>query len=142
MTLIKTSILTAISTVIKILSGFVINKVMAIYVGPSGLAIVGQLQNFITMSMTLSNGAIAQGIVKYTAEYKTIEKKKKIFSTSIVISLICSSVISLILIVFSGYWSELILQSTNYDSVFIVFGITIFLFALNTILMSILNGQK
>jgi len=142
MTLIKTSILTAISTVIKILSGFVINKVMAVYVGPSGLAIVGQLQNFITMSMTLSNGAIAQGIVKYTAEYKTIEKKKKIFSTSIVISLICSSVISLILIVFSGYWSELILQSSNYDSVFIVFGITIFLFALNTILMSILNGQK
>ena len=77
MTLIKTSLLTAISTIVKILSGFVINKFMAIYVGPSGIAIVGQLQSFMTMITTLSNGAISQGVVKYTAEYTSIEKKKK-----------------------------------------------------------------
>jgi PST family polysaccharide transporter len=47
LTLIKTSILSAIATIIKVISGFVINKVIAMYVGPSGLAVVGQLQNFI-----------------------------------------------------------------------------------------------
>ena len=49
MTLIKTSVLSAIATIIKIISGFVINKVVAIYVGPSGLAIIGQLQNFMEL---------------------------------------------------------------------------------------------
>ena len=142
MTLIKTSVLTAISTIITVISGFVINKVIALYIGPSGLAVVGQLQNFMTIVTTFSNGAITSGIVKYTAEYQTIEQKQKIFSTSIIISLACSFIISLLLFSFSGYLSELILKDVKYNSVFIVLGITIFLFALNTILMSILNGQK
>lgn len=142
MTLIKTSVLTGISTIIKVISAFVINKVIAIYVGPSGLAIVGQLQNFMELIVTFSNGAISNGIVKYTAEYQTIEQKQKIFSSSIVISLVCSLIISIFLFGFSDYLSELILKDVQYSSVFIVFGVTVFLFALNTVLMSILNGQK
>jgi PST family polysaccharide transporter len=142
MTLIKTSVLTAISTIIKVISGFVINKVIALYVGPSGLAVVGQLQNFMSIITTFSNGAITSGIVKYTAEYQTIEQKQKIFSTSIIISLVCSLIISIFLFGFSDYLSELILKDIQYSSVFIVFGLTVFLFALNTVLMSILNGQK
>ena len=142
MTLIKTSVLTAISTIIKLISAFVINKVIAIYIGPSGLAIVGQLQNFTSIITTFSNGAISSGIVKYTAEYQDIEEKKKIFSSSIVISLICSLIISIFLFGFSDYLSELILKDIQYSSVFIIFGATIFLFALNMVLISILNGQK
>ena len=142
MTLIKTSVLTGISTIIKVISGFVINKVIAIYIGPSGLAIVGQLQSFTSIITTFSNGAISSGIVKYTAEYQDIEEKKKIFSSSIVISLICSLIISIFLFTFSGYLSELILKDIQYSSVFIIFGATIFLFALNMVLISILNGQK
>ena len=130
MTLIKTSVLTGISTIIKVISAFVINKVIAIYVGPSGLAIVGQLQNFMELIVTFSNGAITNGIVKYTAEYQTIEQKQKIFSSSIVISLVCSLIISIFLFGFSDYLSKLILKDVQYSSVF--------LFALNTVL----NGQK
>ena len=142
MTLIKTSVLTGISTIIKVISGFVINKVIALYVGPAGLAIVGQLQSFTSIITTFSNGAISSGIVKYTAEYQDIEEKKKIFSSSIVISLICSLIISIFLFGFSDYLSELILKDIQYSSVFIIFGATIFLFALNMVLISILNGQK
>lgn len=119
MTLIKTSVLTGISTVIKLISAFVINKVIAIYIGPSGLAVVGQLQNFTSIITTFSNGAISNGIVKYTAEYQTIEEKQKIFSSSVVISLICSLIISIFLFGFSGYLSELILKDSSYSSVFI-----------------------
>ena len=42
MTLIKTSVLTGISTVIQVISGFIVTKVIAVYVGPAGLAIIGQ----------------------------------------------------------------------------------------------------
>lgn len=142
MTLIKTSILTAILTMIKLISSFVINKIIAMYVGPSGLAIIGNMQNIISSLLVLSNGAITDGIVKYTAEYQTIEQKQKIFSSSIVISLICSLIISIFLFGFSDYLSELILKDIQYSSVFIIFGATIFLFALNMVLISILNGQK
>ena len=142
MTLIKTSVLTAISTIITIISAFIINKVVAMYAGPTGLALIGQLKDFVTMITNISNGAITQGIVKYTAEYETIEKKQKIFSTSIIVSLISSSIIAIILVVFNSFLSELILKDIQYGGVFIVFAFTVFLFALNTVLMSILNGQK
>ncbi len=142
MTLVKTSFLTGLSTLVRVITAFFINKVIAIYIGPSGLALAGQLQNFTGILTTFSNGAINSGIVKYTAEYQDIEQKKKIFSTSIVISFFCSIVISIFLITFNKKLSVYILKSTQYNSVFIVFGLTIFLFALNTILVSILNGQK
>jgi len=142
MTLIKTSVLTAVSTIVTVISAFVINKVLAIYVGPSGLAFVGQLKDFVTMITTFSNGAISQGIVKYTAEYETIEEKQKVFSTSIIISLVCSTIISVLLFILGDYLSVRILKDIQYSSVFVIFGLTVFLFALNAILMSILNGQK
>ena len=97
MTLIKTSVLTAISTIITVISAFIINKVVAIYAGPTGLALIGQLKDFVTMLTNISNGAITQGIVKYTAEYQTIEEKQKIFSTSIIISLISSFIVAVVL---------------------------------------------
>jgi len=142
MTLVKTSILTAISTLARILSGFVINKVIAVYAGPSGLAIVGQLQNFNSLVMTFAKGGISQGVVKYTAEYDTIEEKQKIFSTSVVVSIVSSILVAITLVSFSEYFSMLILKDIVYENIFVVFGFTIVLFALNSVFLSILNGQK
>ncbi len=142
MTLVKTSILTAISTVIRVLSGFVINKVLAIYVGPSGLALVGQLRDFLGTIFTFSTGAVDNGIVKYTAEYKSMEQKAKIFSTSIVISLICSAIISIGSFIFKDELSTLILKDAKYSSVFLILAFTISLYSLNGVLQQILNGQK
>ena len=143
MTLIKTSFLTAISTVIKVITLFIINKVVSIYVGPSGLAIIGQLHNFISTILTFANGAITNGVVKYTAEYKnSIQIKSKFFSTALIITLFCSIFTGLSLVMFSSYFSKIILNSNEYISVFVIFGFTIVLFSLNTLLLSVLNGEK
>lgn len=143
MTLIKTSMLTAISTAIKVITAFVINKIVSMYLGPSGLAIIGQLQNFNSIVMSFSNGAITSGVIKYTAEYREdIERKSKFFSTAIIITLVCSIFTGAILTFFSSYFSELILKSSEYKSVFVIFGFTVILFSLNTLLIAILNGQK
>jgi len=142
MTLIKTSLLVAISTIARMVSGFIINKVIAVYVGPSGLAIVGQLQNFNSLIMTFAKGGISQGLVKYTAEFDSIEEKKKLFSTSLVICIMASVLVSIVLLLFSESFSTLILKDIAYQNIFIVFGFTVILFALNSIILSILNGQK
>jgi polysaccharide transporter, PST family len=142
MTLIKTSLLVAISTIARMVSGFIINKVIAVYVGPSGLAIVGQLQNFNSLIMTFAKGGISQGLVKYTAEFDSIEEKKKLFSTSLVICIMASVPVSIVLLLFSESFSTLILKDIAYQNIFIVFGFTVILFALNSIILSILNGQK
>jgi len=143
MTLIKTSILTAISTVLRVFTGFIINKCVSVYIGPSGLAMVGQFQNFVAITSTIANGAISQGVVKYVAQYREdIEMKSKILSTAILIALACAVLVGTVLNLFSLELSLYLLKSANYQSIFQIFGFTIILFSLNTLLMSILNGEK
>jgi len=143
MNLIKTSVLTGLSTFIKIISGFVINKMIAIYIGPSGLALIGQLQNFITITTTYANGAISNGIIKYVSEYKDEEAKKaKIISSGLRISLFCSVLIGIILLLFCKKISFFVLKTDVYYQIILLFGFTIILFALNAFLLAVLNGLR
>ena len=142
MTLIKTSILSAISTIIRVVTGFIVVKVVSVYIGPSGLALVAQVQNFVNMASSVASGGITTGIVKYTAEYRDdIEYKKKLWSTSLKFSLILSFSVAVIVALFSKYLSQKLLGSTEFQYVFLLFSATVVLFVLNGILSAILNGQ-
>ncbi len=141
MTLIKTSILTSISTTIRILIGFIVIKVISVYLGPSGLALLAQVQNFINIVTSLSSSGITTGIVKYTSEYKTDKNLKiKIWGNAIKISLTLAIVMSIFIALFSVYISKILLNSQEYKFVFLFFSITLVFFALNGIFIAILNG--
>lgn len=55
-------------TLVKMLMGFIIAKVVAIY-GPSGMAMLGQIQSVVTSLNGLVNAPTSNGIIKYTAEF-------------------------------------------------------------------------
>ena len=115
MTLIKTSILSFIATAVKFLAGLVINKAVAVYIGPSGLALVGQFQNFTQLVMTAAQGAINSGVPKYTAEYgKDSEKTPALFSTARKVSFLSSLVVGALIVVFSRYASLQFLKSDKH----------------------------
>ena len=143
MTLINTSILTFISTLIKMLVALVINKAVAVYIGPTGLALIGQFQNFTQLVMTAAQGAINNGVIKYTAEYGKDDKRIPIlFSTASKISFFSSLGVGAGIIIFSQYASLHFLKSEGYSYIFLIFGFTIVLFVVNNLLLSILNGLK
>jgi O-antigen/teichoic acid export membrane protein len=142
-TLIKTSILSFIATSIKMIAALVINKAVAVYIGPAGLALVGQFQNFIQLVMTAAQGAINSGVTKYLAEYgKDNERIPILFSTASKISFFSSLIVGALIVIFSHYASLQFLKSDEYTYVFIIFGFTIVLFVINNLLLSILNGLK
>ena len=141
--IIKVFSLNALSTFVRMLAGMVSVKVVAVIIGPAGIALLGQLNNFSSILLGMANGGINSGITKYVAEYKDDDNKVKAYiSNALRITLICSVFISLILILFCKQLSQLILLSKEYYYVFIVFGITITLFTLNGLVISILNGYK
>ncbi len=143
MTLIKTSLLSFIATAVKLLAGLVINKAIALYVGPSGLAVIGQFQNMLQLVMTASQGAINAGVTKYTAEIGADgEELPALFSTAFKISVTCSVVVGLLLIIFSNYAATNFLNDSAYRYVFITLGFTIVFYTLNSLLLSIVNGLK
>lgn len=143
MTLLKTSILSFIATAIKMIAGLVINKAIAVYIGPAGLALVGQFQNFSQLLTTAAQGAVHQGVTKYTAEYgKNDTRIPILFSTAAKISLYCSLFVGIGVVLSSKYTSLHFLRSENYSYIFVIFGFTVVLFVINNLLLSILNGLK
>jgi len=142
MTLIKTSVLSFIATIFKVISGLVINKVISIYIGPAGLAMIGQFQNFMDLVRLVAQAAINNGVVKYTASYKDEESLKSLFSTSMKITIIFSAIVGVSVFAFSNYLSLYIFKLIDYSYIFQILGFSIIFFSLNNLLLSILNGLK
>lgn len=141
--IIKVFSLNALSTFIRMLAGMISVKVIAVFIGPAGIALLGQLNNFSTILLGMANGGISSGITKYVSEYKNDESLIKLYiSNALRLSLICSIIVALFLFFCSRQLSKLILLSSDYYYVYIIFGLTIFLFTLNHLIISILNGYK
>lgn len=141
--IVKVFSLTSISTLVRMCTGLVSVKIVAAIIGPTGVALVGQLNNFASIMLSFSSGGINSGITKYIAEYRDDrEYVVNLLSTALRITAACSLVCGLALIVLHSQFSQLVMLSDDYGYVFIIFGFTILLYALNNMLTSIINGYK
>ena len=75
--LIKVTSSTSVSTAIKLAASFIISKILAVIVGPSGIAMLGQLTNIGTIFQSLSSGGIQVGVTKYISEFSDDEPMQK-----------------------------------------------------------------
>lgn len=115
---------------------------IAIFTGTNGVVVVGAFTNFVTIITTFSNGAINNGVVKYTAEYRDDQDKfQSLFITALKISIICSLFFGSILILFAKSVSVLLFSAVLYVDVIRIFGLTIIFYSINSLLISILNGK-
>ncbi|MEI2709115.1 MAG: hypothetical protein V9E96_08905 [Chitinophagaceae bacterium] len=76
--IVKVSSLTAVATAVRVLTNLVLSKVLAVTVGASGIALVGQIINGSNIFMNIASGGLSQGITKYIAETDDEKEKKKI----------------------------------------------------------------
>jgi len=129
-----------ISTVVKMLAGLVINKIISIKLGPSGLAMIGQFLNFSTLATNLANASYGQGVTKYVADVDC--DKKKVIATSNLFTIFISLIISIGIAAYANSLSVMLLNSEEYIYIFYVFSALLPLFALNSLLISIVNGFR
>lgn len=143
MNLLKTSVLNGVAVLIKTATMFILNKILAVYVGPSGYAAIGQFQNFIQMVTTFAGSAINTAVIKYTAEYHEDESKQRaIWKTAGSIVFLFSVIFSLLILIFQKQLSLYIFQTVEYQSVFLWFALFLVFFNFNTLFLAILNGKK
>lgn len=143
MKLLKTAFYTSLANVVKLISGLIINKVVSILIGPSGLAIIGQFQSFTQIVRTIAQGAINNGVTKYVAEYHPDRHAlNQLIGTANRISLISGGSVAVILILFSKTIAFYVFENDAYAHIVLIFGITIILFVLNHLALSVINGLK
>ena len=141
--MVRVSFLNGISTVIKMITGLISIKIVSVIIGPSGIALLGQLGNFSAIVLIIANGGINVGITKYVSEHADDKTKYNLFlSTGIWITVAFSIITGIALIAGAGYFSALILHDTKYKIVFYIFGGTVIFYALNAFLISVINGFK
>jgi PST family polysaccharide transporter len=143
MALIKTSMLNAIAVVVKVGSALVLNKILAVFVGPAGFAVIGQFQNINSVIVNLAGGVVATGVTKATAQYYDNENRQfAIWKTAFRLSLITVLAMGLILLLFSSYLSVWLLHRDDMSSVFVWLAFALPAIACNTLLLAIINGKK
>lgn len=134
---------TGIATFIRIISGFIISKIVAIYTGPAGLVIVGQFQNFITITQSFGAASIQAGIIKYIAESEDhYQKRIEILSTGLAIVLSFSTIVGIVILSSSSFLSNYFMGNDWYRIPIIFYSFSLILFNLNTFFVSIFQGEK
>jgi polysaccharide transporter, PST family len=139
----KVSIWSGIAALVRMGINLAISKVLAIFIGPSGFALVGQLQNGLAIFRTISTGAISNGVTKYVANNGSNKDKQTTFiRAAIRITSICSVITSVLILVFARSISLYLFQQDIYTDIVVFFGMSLSFFAFNGLFLAIVNGKK
>ncbi len=140
--LFKITSLNSFSVVLKIGIGLITSKILAIFVGPSGMALVGNLRNFLTSLENISTLGFQNGIVKYAAENeKNKNELQKIISTVFISLLFVALLLSGILFFTASFWNEKIFgNNTEYLLIFKVLAFVLPTYGLSIFLIAVING--
>lgn len=143
MTLIKTSMLNAIAVLVRMLSLFGLNKILAVYAGPAGYALFGQFHNIVNMVLVFATGATYTGITKYTAEYADDrQSQQRVWQSASKILVFFSGITAFLLICLKDVLALHLLKRADYDHLFIWLAFGTILACVNNFLLAILNGHK
>lgn len=140
--LLKITSLNSIGMSIRMVLAFLSQKIIAVTLGPEGVAVLGNLRNIIPMIESFSTLGMFNGIVKYVAEYKEDKKElHKLFSTTTVYLISASFVSFLILFFGADYLNELLFVGKyEFAFVFKILSVTVPFIALNRVFNGIMNG--
>lgn len=124
--------------------GFVIAKVVAVETGPTGLAMLGQVQSMVASLNGLVNAPAGSGVVRFTAEYKLSGfcACAPWWRASLQwISIICLLVMPTALF-FSGSIASYLLKDESLAWVVVIVICVLPFAAVGTLLNSVINGQQ
>jgi len=128
--------------VLKIGSGLITSKLLAVFVGPGGMALVGNLRNFLTAVETVSTLGFQNGVVKYIVANKSNEKELQRIIATVFFSLIVASLLlSGLLFVFASFWNEMVFgHNYEYVAIFKILALALPWYAVSVILLAAING--
>ncbi|TNH45200.1 O-antigen translocase [Photorhabdus luminescens] len=142
--LLKVSAMTGLQTLLRIAVGFVISKVVAIYTGPTGMAMLGQVQSMVGSLNGVINAPVNSGIVRFTAEHhkKGFKACSPWWKASLYWVIVITAFTIPIGLIFSSYIASWLLHDSSLAWIVIVTVLVLPLSALGTLCNSVINGQQ
>lgn len=139
----KASTASVIAQAVRMLSGLVIIKLIAVSLGPEGFGRLGHFMSLIAILSVLAGGGIMNGIVKYVSEYKKNENKLYPFlSNTLAYSLIFSLLVFFIILLFSKRISVLLFNEEKSANLIVFLSLIQFTYGLLSFCNGTINGLK
>jgi PST family polysaccharide transporter len=142
--LLSVTFFTGLLTLSRMMAGFVVAKVVAVYIGPSGMAMLGQMQNVMTAFNGLVTSPAGNGIVRFTAQY---QKNGYIacvpwWRASLKLVVLFLGILIPFMAIFSHYISALLFLDSTYYWVVLLSLAALPFSAFGNLVISIVNGQE
>ncbi|WP_299103013.1 O-antigen translocase [uncultured Winogradskyella sp.] len=140
-TVLKITSLNAIVISIRLVVSVFIQRMLAIAVGESGIASIGQVRNVLAMLTTTSTLGVFSGVVKYVSQFKADQPElSKLFSTVTLFTLVGSVLSSAILFFGASFFSDYLFYNQEYIYVFHLLAVIIPFIAVNRIVNGVISG--
>ncbi|WOD42901.1 O-antigen translocase [Hwangdonia lutea] len=140
--LIKITSLKTAAILTRMIAGILTSKAIAVFIGAEGLALIGNLRNFVSAGHSVAILGLYKGAVKYIAEYKeNVVRLSKTISTVYYFGFVSSILVSLLCYFNAENINNLIFPNySNYAYVIKIFAFVLPFYALNMFSFSIMNG--
>lgn len=140
--LIKVTSLQAASVLTRIIAGILTSKAIAVFIGPTGLALIGNLRNFVSSFQTIAILGFYNGAVKYISDFKDdVVELSKTISTIFYVGFTSTILVSFFCYFNAQFINNIIFPDYNdYAFVIKVFAMVLPFYALNMFSFSIMNG--
>lgn len=142
--LLKVTAMTGLLTLLKMAMGFVIAKVVAIYTGPTGMAMLGQVQSLVSGLNGIVNAPASSGVIRFTAEHNKqgISSCVPWWRAALQWILILSAIIIPIGLLLSKHISIWLFNNETYTWLVIITVCVLPLSAIGTLCNSVINGLQ
>tara|TARA_Y100000588_G_scaffold30630_1_gene29774 strand:- start:7517 stop:8824 length:1308 start_codon:yes stop_codon:yes gene_type:complete len=139
--LVKAASLNTANISIKILAGILISKFIALFIGPEGMALIGNLRNFLSTIQSISIAGLYNGFVKLIGKHKNNEKElTNTLSTVFYFGFFASLILAFLCYYNAEFVNELIFFNNNYVYIIEKMAIVLPFYALNMFVFAIMNG--
>lgn len=141
--LVKLFSFNTIGVSLRTLIGLISQKIVAIYLGPSGVAILGNLRNLMGLVGMFSTTGIDQGVVTLQSKFSDTPKHlKELYKTFNFYALIGSLFTAVILLFGYKDLSEFIFGTQQYDYLLLVLALGLPFMAIYNVAIAVANGKS
>ena len=140
--MIKVAHLNTATIITKIVAGILTSKAIAVFIGVEGMALIGNLRNFLSAIQSVAILGFYNGLVKFIAEFKNnAVKLSKTISTAYYFGFFSTILLSFICYYNANGINNLLFPSNlNYSYVIKILAFALPFYALNMFCFSIING--
>lgn len=131
----------AAQAVTRLICSFISIKLTAAYLGPSGLALVAQFNNLVTLGQGLAGSAATTAIVRMTPELAEDPTRRQLmWATAARIAGLLALGVALLLVLFSGTVAQWAFGDAKHWGAVMLCAGSLLVVVVNGILLSVLNG--